>query len=180
MKWHGAWIFDGTQGRGDILVSLVMRQLSALDALLPEVEDPLESMVAPLGQAAAKAIEQDPGLARLFPPADDDPHQAEQWRQSAAVEQIRARVESGRRVIADITVAETEQVEVAENSFEDWIKTLAGLRASWHAELISSADRLREASSADVARNESAAAICDWLAFLIDDAVSTRSSQFHD
>ena len=169
------WEFDGGEGRSDVLMALISKQLRAVDELLPEEhEDPLARLAAELSERPVELLDSNPVLARLFPPALEDTTEADQFRRDAIGAQARARIDAGRVVLADCAVAEGDMVEVPESNLAAWITTLAGLRAEWNVELTGSAQRSASASRANVRANPTAAAICEWLGWVQEDALQAR------
>ena len=57
---------------------------------------------------------------------------------------------------------------------DSWVSVLAALRAQWHVELTGSSERLVEPTRADVENAPETAAILDWLALLIEDALHAK------
>ena len=169
------WEFDGNDGRADVLMSLVARQLQALDELLPEEqEDPLARLAAELSERPVELLDSNPVLARLFPPALRDAAEADQFRRDAIGQQARARMEAGRTVLSDCAVADDEMVGVPRGHLDAWITTLGGLRAEWTVELTGSAERSATVTRANVRNNPTAATVCDWLGWLLEDALEAH------
>lgn len=169
------WEFDGGEGRTDVLLALVNQQLRVVDELLPEeTDDPLERLAAELSERPVELLESNPILARLFPPAMADAAEADQFRRDAISQQARARMEAGRVVLSDCAVADGEMVTVRKDHLAAWITTLAGLRAAWNVELTGSAERAVTATRANARANPTAAAICDWLGWVQEDALQAH------
>ncbi|MFV0430465.1 MAG: DUF2017 family protein [Arachnia sp.] len=168
------WYFDGDEGRADVLAALVLRHVNALDDLVPETGDPLEQLTATLSDEGSRLVDADEELARLFPRALEDEGEAERFRRDVAIDQARQRIDAGRRVLADIALAEDDsRVPVKAESVDAWARTLSGLRATWYAALTQSPERLVEVNGLDVQRNPTAASICDWLGFLLEQLMSS-------
>lgn len=171
------WEFDGGEGRADILMALVSKQLRVVDELLPEEhEDPIARLAAELSERPVELLDSNPVLARLFPPALEDDAEADQFRRDAISQQARARIDAGRVVLADCAVARGDMVEVSLGNLASWITTLAGLRAEWNVELTGSSERMVSASRANMRANPTAAAICEWLGWVQEDALQARLS----
>lgn len=169
------WEFDGGEGRTDVLMALVSQQLRVVEDLLPEeTEDPLARLAAELSERPVELLESNPVLARLFPPAMADAAEADQFRRDAISQQARARMEAGRVVLSDCAVADGDMVAVCEDHLEAWITTLAGLRAAWNVELTGSAERSVAPTRTDARANPTAAAICDWLGWVQEDALQAH------
>lgn len=169
------WEFDGGDGRTDVLMSLVAQQVQALDDLLPEEhEDPMARLAAEFSQRPLELLDSSPVLSRLFPPAMDDAAEADQFRRDAIGQQARARLDAGRTVLSDCAVAEGEMVAVPRSHLDAWITTLGGLRAAWTVELTGSAERMATASPADVRNNPTAATVCDWLGWVLEDVLEAH------
>lgn len=169
------WEFDGGEGRIDVLLALVNQQLRVVDELLPEdFDDPLARLASELSERPVELLEGNPVLARLFPPAMADAQEADQLRRAAISQQARARMEAGRVVLADCADADAEVVPVSEGHLASWITTLAGLRAAWNVELTGSAERNVTATRANARANPTAAAICDWLGWVQEDALQAH------
>ncbi len=174
------WEFDGGEGRRDVLMALVGQQLRVVDELLPEeTEDPLARLAAELSERPVELLESNPVLARLFPPAMADAEEAEQFRRDAISQQARARLEAGRIVLSDCARADGDSVDgdmvpVCEDHLAAWITTLAALRAAWNVELTGSAERMATPTRADARAKPTAAAICDWLGWVQEDALQAQ------
>lgn len=176
MTGRSVWRFDGEDGRSEILKALVERQLESLEPLLPEqFDDPMDQLAAELAGGGQARVSSDPVLARLFPPALQDAEEADTFRRDALTSQAAARISAGRRVLADVDANEDEVVLVAADGIDAWVMTLAGLRAQWTVELTGSQERLVQPTFRDTMRNPTAAAVTDWLGFLIEDALEARS-----
>lgn len=172
-----AWVFDGEDGRIDVMLALVARYLTAVDALVPEEhDDPLAQLASELSQDPESLLEDDPGLARLFPPALSGDVEARQFRRDAIASQARARLDAARTVLADLSLADGDLVEVPPDALDPWVATLSGIRAQWHVELTGDGSRLAVPSRRDFADNPAAAAVLDWVGYLIEDALETKSS----
>lgn len=172
------WVFDGDDGRTDVLMALVAQQLRTLDQLLPEdQEDPLEQLAAELSERPVELLESNPVLARLFPPALAEADDADEFRRAAIGQQARARLDAGRTVLSDCAVAEDDLVGVPQDHLDAWIQTLGGLRAAWIVELTGSDDRMASPTPADVRGNPTAAAVCDWLGWVLEDALQAHMHQ---
>ncbi len=169
------WEFDGGEGRSDVLVALVNQQLRVVDELLPEdTDDPLARLAAELSERPVELLDSNPVLARLFPPAMADVSEADQFRRAAISQQARARIEAGLVVLSDCAAADGDMVGVGEDHLAAWITTLAGLRAAWNVELTGSAERSTTATRANARANPTAAAICDWLGWVQEDALQSH------
>lgn len=170
-----AWEFDGGDGRTDVLMALVAQQLRALDELMPEEQDdPLARLAAELSERPVELLDSNPVLARLFPPALEDSDEADQFRRDAIGQQARARLDAGRIVLSDCAVADEELVGVPVEHLNAWVTTLGGLRAAWMVELTGSSERMATATPADVRANPTAAAISDWLGWVLEDVLQAH------
>lgn len=169
------WEFDGGDGRTDVLMALVAQQLQTLEALLPEdQDDPMAQLAAELSERPVELLDSNPALARLFPPALSDAKEADQFRRDAIGQQARSRLEAGRTVLSDCAVSDGDMVPVLQDHMDAWITTLAGLRAAWNVELTGSAERQTSVSRSDVRANPTAAAISDWLGWVLEDALQAH------
>ena len=171
------WEFDGGEGRAGVLMALVSQQLQALDAFLPQdQDDPMAQLAAELAEHPVELLDSNPVLARLFPPALVDATEADQFRRDAIGQQARARREAGETVLSDCAVADEhdDTLPVPRGHMDAWITTLAGLRAAWNVELTGSADRQAEASRSHVRANPTAATVCDWLGWVLEDALQAH------
>ena len=175
------WEFDGSDGHANVMGALVLRYIEALDDLLPEdYDDPMDQLAAEFADRPDELVDADPGLARLFPPALDDPEQARQFRRDAITQQARERLEAARMVLADVSLEDDSVVYVTLGRIDAWVKTMSAMRAQWNVELTGSADRLAEATRKDIATNPTAVAVCDWLGYLIEDALEARAIALED
>ncbi len=77
-------------------------------------------------------------------------------------------------VLADCAVADGDMVAVPQDHLAAWITTLAGLRAAWSVELTGSAERSVVATRANARANPTAAAVCDWLGWVQEDALQAH------
>ncbi len=169
------WQFDGGDGRKDVLAAMLARHLRGLDDLLPEEsDDPLQRLSAELSDVPEARIEDDATLLRLFPPALDDEAEASRFRQAAVAQQAQNRMEAARRVLDEVMQAEDDVVDVTFSSADAWVKTLTAMRVQWHVELTGSGDRMAEVRPKHVTDNPTAAAISDWLGYLIEDILESR------
>lgn len=170
------WEFDGHDGRASIMSALVLRHIEALDELIPEeYDDPMDQLAAEFADRPEELVESDPMLARLFPPALDDAEQAKLFRRDAVTQQARDRMDAARMVLADVSMEEDATIFVTLGRIDAWVKTMSAIRAQWNVELTGSDDRLAEATQRDIRHNPTAVAVCDWLGFLIEDALEARS-----
>lgn len=166
------WVFDGADERREFLAGLVVRHVQDLEELVPdEHDDPLEQLAAELD--GPRQLPESPEVARLFPPALSEPQAASRFHVDAVPQQARARVEAARVVLADLTGAAGDQVEVPLDHIDAWVRTLSAVRIQWHVQLSGSAERLAEPTKADHRANPMASAITDWLAYLLEDALET-------
>lgn len=171
------WEFDGSDGHASVMGALVVRHIDSLDDLLPEdYDDPMDQLAAELADRPDELVETDPALARLFPPALADDAQARQFRRDAITQQARDRIEAARMVLADVSMEEDDVVHVTLGRIDAWVKTMSAIRVQWNVELTGRTDRLAEATRRDVAGNPTAVAVCDWLGYLIEDALEARMS----
>ena len=169
------WTFDGTDGHCQIMAALVRRQIESLERVLPgEFSDPLQQLAAEISSEAEAVVEANPMLGRLFPPALQDEEQASQFRRDAMVQQARSRLAAARVVLNAVADVSDCSVDVRSRDIDSWVMTLAGLRAQWNVELTGSAERLAQPTHRDMLQNPTAAAITDWLGYLIEDALAAR------
>ena len=170
------WEFDGADGRLDVLMALVAQQLRTLDDLLPEEQDddPMSRLAAELSERPVELLDSNPVLARLFPPAMDDAKEADQFRRDAIGQQARTRLDAGRTVLSDCAVAEDEMVPVPHGHLDAWITTLSGLRAAWNVELTGSSKRMAAPTRYNVRTTPTAAAVTDWLGWVLEDVLQTH------
>lgn len=169
------WEFDGSDGHASVMGALVLRHIESLGDLLPqEFDDPMAQLAAEMEDRPDELVEADPALARLFPPALADDEQARTFRRDAITQQARDRVEAARMVLADVSMETDEVVHVTLGRIDAWVKTMSGIRVQWNVELTGSADRMSEATRRDLAENPTAVAVCDWLGYLVEDALESR------
>ena len=172
------WVFHAGDGRGRGLRFLVERYAHGLEPLLPRVEsdDPLTRLDAELRAEAIcdETIAEEPGLGRFFPPALHDAGEADQFRRHAIAGQVQNRLEAARKVLAALEDDDRSRVVVPGRDIDSWVSVLAALRAQWHVELTGSSERLAEPTREDVENDPETAAILDWLALLIEDALHAK------
>ncbi|MDO5735242.1 MAG: DUF2017 family protein [Propionibacteriaceae bacterium] len=169
------WEFDGGDGRTDVLMALVSQQLRVLEELLPEdQEDPMARLAAEMSERPVELLDSNPVLARLFPAALKDSAEADQFRRDAIGQQARSRLDAGRTVLSDCAVADDEMVGVTLEHLDAWITTLGALRAAWTVELTGSAERTARVTRADMRSNPTAATVCDWLGWVLEDALGAH------
>ena len=172
------WVFHAGDGRGRVLRFLVERYAHDLEPLLPHVEsdDPLVRLDAELRaeSVCAETIAEEPGLGRFFPPALPDAGEVGQFRRHAIAGQAQNRLEAARKVLAALEDDDQDRVLVPGRDIDSWVSVLAALRAQWHVELTGSSERLAEPTREDVANDPETAAILDWLALLIEDALHAK------
>lgn len=172
----GFWEFDGGDGRGEVLQALVLRQVEPLAELLPDdFEDPMQRLAAEFDGAADAVVTANPVLARLFPPALEEAEDAARFRRDALTTQVRARLTAARTMLADLE-GHDDVVLVPLEHTNAWVMTMAGLRAQWNVELTGSEERTAEATFADTMRNPTAAAVADWLGYLVEDLLEARAA----
>lgn len=171
----GVWEFDGRDGRGEVLHALVLRQVEPLADLLPDDhEDPMQRLAAEFDGAADSIVSANPVLARLFPPALEEAEDAARFRRDALTTQVRARIEAARTMLGDLEGTDGVVLVPLEHA-DAWVMTMAGLRAQWNVELTGSQERMAEATFADTMRNPTAAAVADWLGYLVEDLLEARA-----
>ena len=173
-----AWIFHAGDGRGRVLRFLVERYAHDLEPLLPRVEsdDPLARLDAELRaeSVCAETLAEEPGLGRFFPPALADEGEAGQFRRHAVAGQVQNRLEAARKVLVALEDDDRARVVVPSQDIDSWVSVLAALRAQWYVELTGSSERLAEPTREDVDNDPETAAILDWLALLIEDALHAK------
>ena len=106
--------------------------------------------------------------------AMDDAKEADQFRRDAIGQQARTRLDAGRTVLSDCAVAEDEMVPVPHGHLDAWITTLSGLRAAWNVELTGSSKRMAAPTRYNVRTNPTAAAVTDWLGWVLEDVLQTH------
>lgn len=170
------WAFDGRDGRDGGLEAMIEFYVSHLLELLPDdagTDDPVERIISDLSDDPTNRMLANPRLTRLFPPALADEKSADEfWRDSIHV-QTRTRIEAADVVIADLD-RWTGFVPVALGSADAWARTLGALRLFWYAELAGT-DRLAEPVAAIVEENPGLADLIDWLGYLLEDLMESRS-----
>lgn len=173
-----AWVFHADGGRGRVLRFLVERYAHDLEPLLPRVEsdDPLTRLDAELRAESVcdETIADEPRLGRFFPPALHDIGEADQFRRHAVAGQVQNRLEAARKVLDALEDDDQPRVVVAGRDIDSWVSVLAALRAQWYVELTGSPERLAEPTKEDVENDPETAAILDWLALLIEDALHAK------
>lgn len=164
------WVFDGSDGRAEGLLSMLAVMVDQLDGLLPEAsDDPFEQIAAEFADDPTSRMRGNPRLRRLFPPAlADDETAGTFWRDSVGA-QARARLGAA-ATVSQACRHSPEWVPVRLAEADDWIKTLSALRLFWHAEL-AGPDRLAEAPQDDSDLGH----LVDWLGYLIEDLLATRA-----
>lgn len=169
------WVFEGSHGRAEVMAQLVGQYAAAMQELgaAEESADPFERLAAEMSSDGPEYVLA-PRLERLFPPALADDEEAAQFRRAAISQQATDRFAAARRVLEGLAAAEDDDVVVHSEDIDAWVKTLSALRASWHVELTGSADRLAEPSVEDLDENPPVAAVCDWIGFLIEDALESK------
>lgn len=174
---HTVWIFEGSHGRADVLAQLVSQYAAAMQDLGGGVDsaDPLERLAAEMETPTAD-VPLEPRFERLFPPALGDDQQAREFRRAAMTQQAADRLGAAQTVLDGLTRADGGDVEVSAADIDAWVKTLSGLRASWHVELTGSVERLAEPSPQDILDNQAVAAVCDWMGYLVEEALASRSA----
>lgn len=170
------WYFDGRAGRSDMLAQLVQQFATAMQEISGSAtSDPLERLEAEMKSATSSYI-LDPRLERLFPPASDDAEDAAEFRKHAITQQAADRLVAANTVLDGLEGAEDDEVEVDEDQIDAWVKTLSALRASWHVELTGSTERLAEPRLQDFEQKQAVAAVCDWLGYLVEEALQSRAT----
>lgn len=84
-------------------------------------------------------------------------------------------MEAARIVLADVSMEDDAVIYVTLGKIDAWVKTLSAIRAQWNVDLTGRTDRMAEATRRDLANNPTAVAVCDWLGYLIEDALEARS-----
>ncbi|WP_185711318.1 DUF2017 family protein [Arachnia propionica] len=173
-----SWVFHASEGRGRLLRILVQRYANDLGLLLPDVisDDPLEELAAEMeaGERAARTVTEQPDFQRFFPPVVADAAAADEFRRQAVAGQARNRIEAARVVLTDLGEGERRHVQVPFDHIDAWVQVLSALRVQWHVELTGSGDRLVEATPEQIDDSPDTAALLDWLALLIEDALQTK------
>ncbi len=175
------WVFHSSRGRGHMLRVLVERYVHDLRLLLPEVglDNPLEALAAEMeaGERVAQTVDEQPDFHRFFPPALRDVGAAQDFRAKAVAGQARTRIEAAETVLADLGTTERRRIGVPAGHIDAWVQVLAALRAQWYVELTGSGDRLVEPTEAQLEESPETAALLDWLAILIEDALLTKRGE---
>lgn len=174
------WVFDGRAGMQRILADLVGGLLVSMQQLMPpsalqRFDDPLSAIEADATFDARSALSGN-RLERLFPE-----HVSEEFDEEGDAREgvIRSRATdlhgAASTVIADLEEA-GELVPVREASVHAWLRTLGALRASWHADLVGSEAPDLEATPEQLDENPALGTLLEWLAYLIEDLLATRSA----
>lgn len=170
------WYFDGRAGRADMLGQLVQQFAVAMREISGSASaDPMERLEAEMTSASSRYI-LDPRLERLFPPTSDDEEEAAEFRKHAITQQAADRLAAAHTVLDCLDKAEDDEVLVGEEQIDAWVKTLSGLRASWHVELTGSTERMAEPHLQDLEQKQAVAAVCDWLGYLVEEALQSRAT----
>lgn len=173
-----AWVLHSSEGRGRLLRILIQRYAQDLELLLPDVvsDDPLEELAAEMAaeEGAARTVAAQPDLQRFFPLAVADEAAAEEFRRHAVAGQARNRIEAARLVLGDLGEGERRHIQVPLDHIDAWVQVLSALRVQWHVELTGSSDRLVEPTVEQLEDSPDTAALLDWLALLIEDALQTK------
>lgn len=169
------WAFDGRDGRADGLEAMVGIYVENLLTLLPSPsEDPFEQIVADLADDPTNRMLGNSRLVRLFPPALAEAKEADEFWRDSIHTQTRARLESAGAVVDTLNQWEGF-VPVELREADDWIKTLGALRLFWYTELAGT-ERLAEIDPAMVARNPGVEDLVEWLGYLLEDLLESRST----
>lgn len=172
------WVFHASDGRGRVLRALIERYINDLGLLLPRVEydDPLANLEAELRAEASHldVIAGQPDFERFFPPAVADEAEAAAFRRRAVVGQAWNRLAAARKVLMNLGESERARVPVTSEDIDCWVQVLTAIRVQWHVELTGSSDRLAAPTTEALAESPDIAAILDWLALLIEDALHAK------
>ncbi|AQP47655.1 hypothetical protein BW730_09280 [Tessaracoccus aquimaris] len=180
MRLGGAdlvWAFDGRDGRDDGLRAMVGFYVSHLRDLLPagaESDDPFTQIVADLADDPTERMLGNQRLSRLFPPALTDGEQAGEFWRDSIHNQTRARIADAEVVGADLEAFDGF-VPVRLDRVDAWAKTLGALRLFWYSELAGT-ERLAEPVAAMVEANPGLADLIDWLGYLLEDLMESRTA----
>ena len=170
------WAFDGRDGRDGGLGAMIGFYLAHLRELLPAERatgDPFEQLMAEFDDDPTNRMLGNPRLSRLFPAALQDEKQADEFWRDSIHTQTRARIAAAEEVLADLgSFAGFVPVEL--ERVDAWAKTLGALRLFWYAEL-AGAERLAEPVEAVVEANPGLADLVDWLGYLLEDLLESRS-----
>lgn len=174
------WLFDGRDGMSRILADLVGGLMVSMQQLMPPsalhaFEDPFSAMAA---DASFNARDEVSGvrLGRLFPrhtTPEFDP-QGEEWEGMVRARAVAMHGHAS-AVLAEVEEA-GELVPVRESSVHAWLQTLGALRVAWHADMVGSDAPNAEATKAQVRANPAMATLLDWLAYQIEDLITTREA----
>lgn len=168
------WAFDGNDGRATGLLSMIELYVAQVVTLLPtESDDPFEQIVSDFSDDPTNRMLGNPRLVRLFPPALSDAKAADDFWRDSIHSQARARVASAQTVAQDLKGWEGH-VPVALGRVDDWAKVLGALRLFWYTEL-AGPERLAEPDAAAV-ESGGLRDLIDWLGFLLDDLMESRST----
>lgn len=170
------WFFEGDDGRAEVLGNLMGQYAEAMDTIRgPAIEDPVLRLE--LEMAGPRLEPLDPRLERLFPVALDDPEQAAEFRQFAISQQASARLQAAKTVLDAIECSPEGNIVVEHADIPEWVAALSGLRALWHVELVGTSERTATPSMQEITDNPAVVALCDWLAWLIEDALNAYNRQ---
>lgn len=174
------WVFDGRGGMRRILADLVGGLMVSVQQLMPPsalhtFDDPFSAMAA---DDTFNARDEVTGvrLSRLFPRHLTPEHDQgdEEWEGLVRARSV-ALHGNARSVLAEIEEAGV-LVPVREASVNAWLQVLGALRVSWHADLVGSDAPNAEATRQQLENNPTLASLVDWLAYLIEDLLSTRDA----
>lgn len=169
------WAFDGRDGRDGGLAAMLGFYVHHLEALLPPPsDDPFEQIVADLADDPTNRMLGNPRLARLFPPAVSDARGADEFWRDSIHDQARARIAAA-GVVSEELARYDGFVPVRLGQVDDWARTLGALRLFWYAEVAGS-ERLAEPVGAIVAANPGLFDLIEWLGYLLEDLMETRSA----
>lgn len=168
------WEFDGADGRGRGLASMVSFYIQHLESLLPsESDDPFEQIVADMADDPTNRMLANPRLARLYPPAFDDAKESDEFWRDSIHAQTRARIAAARTVVDNLH-GFLDYTPVRLGDVDDWAKTLGALRLFWWAEL-AGAERLAQPTPTIVGANPGLADLVDWLGYLLEDLLDSQA-----
>lgn len=171
------WVFDGRDGVRSMLTELVGGYLVSLQNLMPPsalqaFDDPFSAMAA---DEQFKALDRIEGvrMRRLFPkPLSDDEVDDSVWE--GMVRGRAATLHSHAKTVLAELNDDGDLVPVLEISVTAWLQTFSALRASLHAELAQSEKPDAEPSQEQIDAFPALAALLDWLAYNIEDLLTTR------
>ncbi|MEZ5085331.1 MAG: DUF2017 family protein [Tessaracoccus sp.] len=170
------WVFEGGAPQIAALSAMISQLQNVLRGILPDSGgDVFDQLITDLTHDPTDALNSDPWLRRLFPPSSRNPEEVAEFRRNAVHAQARERLDGLDIVLSDLAAERDGLVAVSESHTDAWVKTLSALRAIWHVRLVDGdAWPDREATDEQLDANPELAMLLDWLAYLIEDLLTTR------